>query len=104
MVGIWWRSETFAHGFLVLPISLWLVWRQRGELAVALRRDCAGLGAAAGAGGRLAGRRCRPGAVVKQFAFVAMLRRSSAVLGRRSRAGDPFPLLSCSSACRSASR
>ena len=22
MVGIWWRSETFAHAFLVLPISL----------------------------------------------------------------------------------
>lgn len=33
MVGIWYRSETFAHGFLVLPISLWLVWRKRGELA-----------------------------------------------------------------------
>ena len=33
MVGIWWRSETFAHAFLVLPISLWLVWRQRKRLA-----------------------------------------------------------------------
>ena len=33
MVGIWWRSETFAHAFLVLPISLWLVWRQREQLA-----------------------------------------------------------------------
>ncbi|HZX31541.1 MAG TPA: exosortase A, partial [Rhodocyclaceae bacterium] len=26
-------SETFAHGFLVVPIVLWLVWRQRDELA-----------------------------------------------------------------------
>lgn len=34
MVGIWWRSETFAHCLLVLPISLWLVWRQRDRLAV----------------------------------------------------------------------
>ena len=33
MVGIWWRSETFAHCLLVLPISLWLVWRQRQRLA-----------------------------------------------------------------------
>lgn len=33
MVAIWWRSDTFAHAFLVLPISLWLVWRQREPLA-----------------------------------------------------------------------
>jgi exosortase A len=33
MVGIWERSETFAHAYLVLPISLWLVWRQRARLA-----------------------------------------------------------------------
>lgn len=32
MVGIWARSDTFAHGFLVLPISLWLVWRGRDRL------------------------------------------------------------------------
>ncbi|MGQ5522107.1 exosortase A [Chitinimonas sp. PSY-7] len=32
MVGVWSRSETFAHGFLVLPISLWLVWRSRDAL------------------------------------------------------------------------
>jgi exosortase A len=33
MVAIWWRSETFAHAFLVPPIGLWLVWRQRERLA-----------------------------------------------------------------------
>ncbi len=33
MVSIWYRSETFAHGFLVFPISAWLVWRQRARLA-----------------------------------------------------------------------
>ena len=33
MVGIWERSGTFAHAFLVPPISLWLVWRQRERLA-----------------------------------------------------------------------
>jgi exosortase A len=29
MVDIWSRSQTFAHGFLVLPISIWLLWRER---------------------------------------------------------------------------
>lgn len=32
MVTIWLRSDTFAHGFLILPISLWLIWRRRDEL------------------------------------------------------------------------
>ena len=29
IVALWIRSETFTHGFLVPPIVLWLVWRQR---------------------------------------------------------------------------
>lgn len=33
MVSIWLRSDTFAHGFLILPISLWLVWKKRGQLS-----------------------------------------------------------------------
>jgi exosortase A len=33
MVTIWYRSETFTHGFVVLPIVLWLVWRKRIQLA-----------------------------------------------------------------------
>ena len=32
MVTIWWRSETFTHAFLVLPISLWLIWRLRSVI------------------------------------------------------------------------
>lgn len=34
IVSIWMRSQTFAHGFLVVPISLWLIWRRREELAL----------------------------------------------------------------------
>lgn len=34
MVAIWRTSETFAHGALVFPIFLYLLWRQRAELAV----------------------------------------------------------------------
>ncbi len=33
MAMIWARSETYAHGFVVPLISLWLVWRQRAVLA-----------------------------------------------------------------------
>ncbi len=29
MVTTWWRSETFAHGFIVVPISIYLAWRKR---------------------------------------------------------------------------
>ncbi len=32
MVAIWWRSQTFAHGFIIFPISLWLIWRERREI------------------------------------------------------------------------
>lgn len=32
MVSIWLRSDTFAHGFLILPISLWLIWTRRNLL------------------------------------------------------------------------
>lgn len=33
MVSIWARSETFAHGFVVPLITLWLIWRERVQLA-----------------------------------------------------------------------
>lgn len=32
MVSIWSRSDTFAHGYLIVPISLWLIWTRRGLL------------------------------------------------------------------------
>ena len=33
IVAIWVRSQTFAHGFVVIPLCLWLAWRKRAELA-----------------------------------------------------------------------
>ena len=38
MVYIWSRSDTFAHGFLILPISLWLIWTRR-DLLVPVRPE-----------------------------------------------------------------
>ena len=32
MVEVWDRSETFTHGYLIFPISAWLIWRRRTEL------------------------------------------------------------------------
>jgi len=29
MVDIWIRSETFTHGFFVIPMSLWLIWQNK---------------------------------------------------------------------------
>ncbi|MGH1374014.1 MAG: exosortase A [Cellvibrionaceae bacterium] len=33
MVDIWQRSDTFAHGFFIPVISLWLVWRERRSVS-----------------------------------------------------------------------
>jgi exosortase A len=74
MVEIWDRSETFTHGYLIFPISAWLIWRQRDELAqVPLRTDLRGLLllAAAGAGWLLAD--AGSVNVVAQYAFIVML-------------------------------
>ncbi|HXF46798.1 MAG TPA: exosortase A, partial [Burkholderiaceae bacterium] len=74
MVAVWSRSATFNHGFLVVPIALWLAWRRRDELAgVPVRPFWPALFLVAGAGfawllGRLAA-----AAVVEHFALVLMI-------------------------------
>lgn len=37
MVRIWATSETFTHGFLIAPISIWLCWQKRQELLSAIK-------------------------------------------------------------------
>ena len=74
MIEVWDRSETFTHGYLIFPISAWLVWRQRDVLAqVQPHPDSRGLIllAAAGAGWLLAD--AGSVNVVAQYAFIAML-------------------------------
>jgi exosortase A len=74
MVEIWWRSETFAHGFMILPISLYLIWLKREELALLQpRASLSGLAALAlAAAGWLAGHLVAV-QVVEQLALVAMM-------------------------------
>ena len=33
MAAIWLRSDTYAHGILILPISIFLIWRKRQHIA-----------------------------------------------------------------------
>lgn len=42
MAQIWWRSETYAHGLIVPPITLWLIWRERHRLAAVQPRPAIG--------------------------------------------------------------
>jgi exosortase A len=94
MAATWERSETFAHGFLVLPIVLWLIWRRRESLA----EECPSpsrraawalfpLGLAWGLGDLAAAN------ALAQLAFVGLLAGSvAAVLGRRVARKLAFPL------------
>ena len=74
IVGTWMRSQTYAHGFVVVPIALWLVYRMRERLArCPLQPSWVPLPALAFAG--FAWLLGQYGAVnaLSQFSFVAML-------------------------------
>jgi exosortase A len=74
IVSIWNRSETFAHGFLIVPISLYLVWQKRRELrALIPQADYRGVVALGvlGAGWLLA--RSVDVLVLQQFCLVGMV-------------------------------
>lgn len=38
MVATWNRSDTYAHGYLILPFSLYMIWKQRAALMTAQYR------------------------------------------------------------------
>ena len=95
MVSIWDSSETFAHGYVILPISLWLIWRRRANFsalpptpywpALALLAAL-GIGWLAAYIGEVQ--------VISQYMFVAMFPAIAlAVLGPRLAASFAFPLL-----------
>lgn len=94
-VDIWNSSETFAHGYVILPISLWLIWRRRVNFSLLPATPCwpallpLGLAGAAWLLARLGDVQ-----VVQQYAFAAMLPLTAwAVFGRRLAASLAFPLL-----------
>ena len=94
MVDIWSKSETFTHGFLVPPISLWLIWRIRHNVArLTPRPNVWILPLMAGTGFVwLLGELATVG-VVSQFALTTMLVLSvPAVLGVAVARSITFPL------------
>jgi exosortase A len=94
MVSIWRRSETFAHGFVVFPIFVYLLWRQRDELAAIEKSHClpALLGIAGAGALWFVGEQVNA-TVVSQLAMIAMVPFAVwAVLGTRVAAALFIPL------------
>ena len=94
IVAIWDSSGTFAHGYVILPISLWLIWGRRDTLrampvqpwwpALALLAAC-GAAWLLGEMGEVQ--------IVRHYAFVAMLPLSAlAILGLPIARSLAFPL------------
>ncbi len=74
MIEVWERSETFAHGYLIFPISAWLIWRQRDVLAqIQPHPDLRGLILLALAGAAWLLADAGSVNVVEQYAFITML-------------------------------
>lgn len=94
MVDIWWRSPTFNHGFLILPIVGYLVWERRVIFSLLRPRPCyLGLGiVAAGSLGWLLGA-VADAQVVQQFGVVVIIQGSVvAIFGRSVARALVFPL------------
>lgn len=95
MASVWWRSETFAHGLVVYPIAIWLVWTKRADLiAVDCRVSVFGLVGVATAGvAWLLGEVASVDAA-RHFGFVLLVACSVwAVLGTKMAKAIAFPLL-----------
>jgi exosortase A len=94
IVAIWSRSETFAHGFVIVPIVLVLIWTRRHALATLTPApDWLGLVLLACAGAAWLVADAGEVLVVKQLALVAMLWAIViAILGRDVARAITFPL------------
>jgi exosortase A len=95
IISIWDSSETFAHGYVILPLSLWLIWRKRENFSLyppqpyppaLLLLALLGAGWLAAQLGEVQ--------VVSQYAFVAMFPVAAlALFGPRLAGSLAFPLL-----------
>jgi exosortase A len=94
MVSIWARSDTFAHCFLIIPISAWLIWRQRKQLvAIEHRPNPWGLLFLAGLGFGWLLAALAHVLVFQQYFMTAMVPVATwAILGNRMTFALGFPL------------
>lgn len=93
-VAIWQRSETFAHGFLIFPISLYLIWTRRKSLAeITPRPDFRGLAALAVLGFGWLFSDAGSVLVIAQYCLVAMIPAAVwTLLGAQLARAITFPL------------
>src|SRR5687768_12902086 len=74
MLATWQSSDTYAHGYVVVPLALFLVWRRRRDLAnLAPRPDYLGFLLLAGLGFAWLLAAAGQVQVVQQYAVTAML-------------------------------
>jgi exosortase A len=94
MVEVWQRSETFTHGYLIFPISLWLIWRRRLELQQQIPSpDWRGVLVLAGLGLGWLLAKLTDVLVVEQLSFVAMISALTyALMGWQITKSLAFPL------------
>lgn len=92
---VWWHSDTYAHGIIVLPVFAWLLWRMRERLVVMTPEPVAWMAvpvAVAGAAWAL-GKVASVDALT-HFALVTMIVLTLvAALGWRVARAIAFPLL-----------
>jgi exosortase A len=95
IVSVWNSSETFAHGYVILPISLWLLWRRRENFSLYPPKPWPPallLLAVLGAGWLAA--QLGEVQVVSQYTFVAMFPVAAlALFGPRLAGSLTFPLM-----------
>jgi len=94
MVALWGNSETYAHGYVIVPIALFLVWRKRRQVAaLAPAPDQLGFLLLAAAGFAWLVAAAGQAQVVQQYAMTAMVPAAVlAVAGRRVAWALAFPL------------
>lgn len=94
IVAIWIRSDTFAHGFVVVPLCVWLAWGKRDELAAMTARPWWwGLAIVFSAGALWLVATAADVQVIAQFSLAFMLQAAIVtIVGLRVAAVLAFPL------------
>lgn len=94
MISAWWYYDSFSHGFVIFPISAWLIWNKRRELAsIAPQPDIRALFAIFATGFIWLFANLLDIAVAEQFAMIAILIEAVwCVLGKKLTKTLLFPL------------
>jgi exosortase A len=94
MIGTWTASHAYNHGYLIVPIALWLAWRKRAELAkLSPAPEYLGFALLAAAGFAWLLAEAGRVLVVQQYALTAMpAALVLALAGRRAAGALAFPL------------